>query len=135
MPTKSITKPKFKSEAEEADWYHTKEGHEHSYRTLQKAIRKGKIIVEEKLTIREASKLAKETGKLVVMRNGSGVKPTDPAVLERLLEEARGGITKPVSLRIPQADLEAAKRFAEKTGKGYQTVLKEIIHEGLQRIL
>ncbi len=134
MPTKSTTKPKFKSEAEEADWYHTKEGREHARRTLQKAIHKGTIIVEEKLSIHESSKLARETGKLVIMRNGSSMKPTDPAVLERLLEEARGAITKPVSLRIPQADLDAAKRLAEKTGKGYQTILKDIIHEGLRRV-
>ena len=43
--------------------------------------------------------------------------------------------TQSVSLRIPLADLEAAKKIAEKTGIGYQTVLKEMIHEGLQRVL
>ncbi len=59
-------------------------------------------------------------------------KPT-PAELRELLDEARNGGLTAISLRLPQGDLDAAKRLAAKTGKGYQTILKEIIHEGLQR--
>ena len=134
MPTTSNPKkPRFKSE-EEVEWYHSKAGRAHATRVVQKAIRKGKLVIDEKLSTREAAELAKKTGKVLILRNGSNVKPTDPAVLQKLLDEARGSITKAVSLRIPLADLEAAKKIAEKIGKGYQTVLKEIIHEGLARV-
>ncbi len=125
--------PSFKNEKEEADWLASPAGREHARRSFQKAIRKGRIIVNKKLSILEASRLAKSTGKVVVRRKGSGVRPTDPAVLQKMLEEEQASMTKAVSLRISQGDLDAAKRIAEKTGKGYQTVLKEIIHKGLQR--
>jgi sugar/nucleoside kinase (ribokinase family) len=132
MPTKSTTKkPPFQTEEEEAEWYHSTAGREQAKSAVQKAIRSGKIIIDEQLSPREAAALAKRTGQRVILRKGSHVKRTDPAVLQQLFEEARGAITQAVSLRIPVNDLEAAKRIAEKKGIGYQTVLKEIIHKGL----
>ena len=125
--------PPFQNEQEEADWLASPAGREQARRSFQKAIRHGKIIVNEELSILEASRLAKSTGKAVIRKKDPPGSSTDSTVLERLLEEARGSITKAVSLRISLADLEAAKRVAKKTGKGYQTVLKEIIHEGLLR--
>lgn len=125
------TKPEFRSEAEEADWYHTEAGREHSIRLLRQAIRKGKIVVEEKMTALEAAKLAKETGKLIVIRNGSRKTPRDPAVVTKLLEEARASMTQAISLRLPVRDLDAAKALAAETGRKYQSVLKELIHLGL----
>ena len=134
MPrTSNSKKPHFQSEAEEAEWYHTKAGREHAKRMVQKAIRKGKLVVEEKLTPREAAELAKKTGKRVILRNGSDMKRTDPAVLEKLWEDAIASMTKAISLRLPLGDIEAAKALAAKKGTGYQTVLKELIHEGLHR--
>jgi predicted DNA binding CopG/RHH family protein len=61
------------------------------------------------------------------------VRKTDPKVLERLMEQARESATRAISLRVPIADLERAKRIAEKSGVGYQTVLKQAIREGLKK--
>jgi predicted DNA binding CopG/RHH family protein len=54
-------------------------------------------------------------------------------VLEQLLEQARQNASRAISIRIPIADLEHAKRIAERTGVGYQTVLKRAIREGLKK--
>ena len=40
--------------------------------------------------------------------------------------------TRAISIRIPIADLERAERIADKTGVGYQAVLKRAIREGLK---
>jgi hypothetical protein len=101
MPTKSTNKKQqFKSEAEEADWYHTPEGKRHVSRTFQGALRKGKIAIEDRTSMREANDLAR-SGKLVILKKGTEIKPTGPAVLQKLLEEARASMTRAVSLRIP----------------------------------
>ena len=125
--------PALRSEQEEAEWLASPAGREDARRSFQKAIRKGKIVVNEKMSILEASKLATATGKAIVLRNGPRVKRSDPAVLHNLLEEARGLMTKSISLRLPQRDLDAAKRIAERRGVGYQTVLKQIIAKGLEQ--
>ena len=39
--------------------------------------------------------------------------------------------TKPVTLRLSEADLAKAKAQARKLGKPYQTLLKEVIHQAL----
>jgi predicted DNA binding CopG/RHH family protein len=54
-------------------------------------------------------------------------------VLEQLMEEAKRNATRSISIRVPIADLEQAQQIAEKTGVGYQTVLKQAIREGLKR--
>ena len=41
--------------------------------------------------------------------------------------------TKPVTLRLSEADLAKAKDKARKLRKGYQTLLKEVIHQALLR--
>lgn len=108
-----ITRPDFKSEKEEADWYHTPEGRVYMSQSFKKAAREGRLRI----------------------RNGASTRPATKADLEQLIalaEQARAAVLQPVNLRLPQGDLEAAKRLAEKTGKGYQTILKEIIHEGLK---
>lgn len=38
-----------------------------------------------------------------------------------------------IALRLPAPDLGKAREIAERKGIGYQTLLKMIIHEGLQR--
>ncbi len=58
---------------------------------------------------------------------------TDPKILRELMEQAKENATHPISIRIPIADLERAKRIAEETGVGYQTVLKRAIRLGLQK--
>ena len=41
--------------------------------------------------------------------------------------------TRPMTLRLSEADLAKAKAKARKLGKPYQTFLKEIIHQALSR--
>jgi hypothetical protein len=100
-----------KSEGEEPDWYSTPEGRRQTQREFARALRAGTLSRSHGL------KAAK----------------SDPSVLEQLMEQARERATRPISLRIPIADLECAKRIAEETGIGYQTVLKQAIRKGLTK--
>jgi len=111
MPRKSASVRKFKSEADEADWYATPEGRRQTQREFVRALR------ERKLNRSAGLKTAK----------------TDAKVLERLIEQAKENTMRAISIRVPIADLERAKRIAEKTGEGYQTVLKRAIRAGLRR--
>jgi hypothetical protein len=133
--SKTYKKPEFKSELEEADWYHSPAGKRYTSQKLADAMRKG-IMISEARTPEErkaAMNQARSEGRAVRFKYGLEVKRTDPAVLENLMKRVKAKQTQSVSLRIPLADLEKAKKLAEKTGIGYQTLLKEIIHEGLQR--
>src|SRR4051812_34249861 len=38
-----------------------------------------------------------------------------------------------IALRLPETDLAQARRIATRKGIGYQTLLKMLLHEGLQR--
>lgn len=38
-----------------------------------------------------------------------------------------------IALRLPETDLAQARRLATRKGIGYQTLLKMLLHEGLQR--
>ncbi len=38
-----------------------------------------------------------------------------------------------IALRLPESDLAEARRIATRKGIGYQTLLKMLLHEGLQR--
>lgn len=111
MPRKSTSARKFKSEAEEAGWYATPEGRRQTRREFTRALRTGTL----------------------TRSPGLKVPRTDPKLLERLMEQAKESATRAISLRLPIADLERAKQIAEKTGVGYQTVLKQAIHKGLRK--
>ena len=50
-----------------------------------------------------------------------------------LLARAKEKATQAISLRVPVADIEAAKKIAARRGVGYQTVLKHAIREGLKK--
>jgi hypothetical protein len=100
-----------KSEAEESAWYATPEGRRQTEREFTRALRDGTL-----------SRSA-----------GLRIAKTDSKILERLLEQAKESATRAISIRIPVADLERAKRIAEETGVGYQTVLKQAIREGLRK--
>ena len=39
-----------------------------------------------------------------------------------------------IALRLPSPDLAKAREIAERKGIGYQTLLKMLVHEGLQRV-
>jgi predicted DNA binding CopG/RHH family protein len=111
MPRKSTDVPKFKSNAEEADWYATPQGRRQTQREFSRALTDGTLI----------------------RSTGSRIAKTDPKVLEQLMRQAKQNATRSISIRVPIADLEQAQRIAEKTGIGYQTVLKQAIREGLKR--
>jgi hypothetical protein len=111
MARKSNNASKLKSEAEEANWYATAEGRRQTQREFTRALR---------------------TGALSRSR-GLNVTKSDPRILEQLMEQAKAIATRAISLRVPVADLERAKQIADRTGVGYQTVLKQAIHRGLQK--
>ena len=111
MARRSTNRPSFKSEAEEAQWYATPGGREQTRREFVRALRSGTVV--------RASK--------------ARVQATDTKLLIELMEQAKAQATKAISIRLPIADIEAAKRIADSKGIGYQTVLKQAIRRGLQR--
>ena len=129
------TKPKFKNEAEYVDWLHSPEGRAWNREQNIKAMKKPMLTIETPITLQESVKIMKATGARLHVKKGFKQKPNNPSVIQDILNRAAEKATQAISIRIPIADLEAAKRLAEKTGLGYQTILKDIIHEGLQRAL
>ena len=95
--------PKFKSEAEEADWLSSSAGRRASERDLEKAVLTGEVIVSDKRIMSKKDKEALRSGHLVRYRNGLDVKPTDPAILQELMDRAKAKRTEAVSLHIPVA--------------------------------
>jgi predicted DNA binding CopG/RHH family protein len=100
-----------KAKPGEAGWYATPAGRRQTQRAFARALKEGTLI-------RSA---------------GSKITKSDPKMLEQLMEQARRNATRSISIRVPIADLEQAQEIADKTGVGYQTVLKEAIREGLKR--
>ncbi|MGD0499738.1 MAG: CopG family antitoxin [Bryobacteraceae bacterium] len=43
------------------------------------------------------------------------------------------GATRPTTIRLPIADIETAQQIAEKRGLPYQTYLKGLLHQALER--
>ena len=111
MPRKSTDVTKLKANAGEADWYATPQGRRQTQREFARALKDGTLI----------------------RSNGSKIAKSNPEVLEQLMDEAKRSATRSISLRVPIADLEQAQQIADKTGVGYQTVLKQAIREGLKR--
>lgn len=107
MPRKLM--PDLRSEAEEAAWYATPEGRQQTQREFERALRRGTALRSE----------------------GSKIPRTDAKVLTELVELAKAKATRAISLRLPVADIERARRIAVKQGIGYQTVLKQAIRAGL----
>jgi len=50
---------------------------------------------------------------------------------QRLIGEARS--SKNITIRMPLADLERARQLSAKKGLGYQTFMKMLLHEALER--
>jgi hypothetical protein len=111
MPRKSDKMPNFKTEAEEAAWYATPGGRRQTQREFERALKDGTVIVSD----------------------GSNIPRTDPKILAELVARAKENTTQAISLRVPIADIEAAKKIAARKGVGYQTVLKQAIRDGLKR--
>jgi len=107
MPRKSM--PDLKSEAEEAAWYATPEGRRQTRREFERALKSGALLRSD----------------------GARIPHTDAKALAALMEQAKAKATQPISLRLPFADIERARKIAAKQGIGYQTVLKHAIRAGL----
>ena len=110
MPRKSTDDAKSKANME-PDWYATPQGRRQTQREFASALKAGTLI----------------------RSNGSKIAKSNSRLLEQLMDDAKRNATRSISLRVPIADLEQAQQIAEKTGVGYQTVLKQAIREGLKR--
>jgi hypothetical protein len=111
MARKSTERLAFKSEAEEADWYVTPQGRQQTQREFERALRVG----------------------AVTRLSGAKLERTDAKVLAEIMEQAKAKATKAISIRLPIADIELAKRIAESEGIGYQAVLKQALRKGLKK--
>jgi len=111
MPRKSTDVVRLKSNAEEAAWYATPQGRRQTQREFARALKDGTLIRSP----------------------GSKIAKSDAKMLQQLIENAKRNATRSISIRVPIADLEQAQQIAERTGVGYQTVLKQAIREGLKR--
>jgi predicted DNA binding CopG/RHH family protein len=49
------------------------------------------------------------------------------------IEQGKTTTLRAISIRLPVADIELAKKIAGKRGIGYQTLLKHAIREGLRK--
>ena len=128
--------PHFESEAEEANWLSSPEGMRFLMRKQREARKRGTIRIEGRSNedFRKGMDLARSTGKSVKFVNGLDVTPTDPAKLREILNRVKAkSEMKMIALRLPVADIEAAKRLASKHGVGYRILLKEIIHAAVQQ--
>ena len=96
VPQVRLRLPKFKNEAEEADWW---DAHpEVITRAFERAY--GKKVLARVL--------------------GESATPKRPP-------------TKTVTIRLPVEDVARARRLAARKGLGYQTLVKTLLHEALQR--
>jgi predicted DNA binding CopG/RHH family protein len=59
------------------------------------------------------------------------IKQKQPLTLGSLLRGAKP--SQPITLRIPQEDLETARRLAARKGLGYQTYIKMLLREALAK--
>jgi predicted DNA binding CopG/RHH family protein len=59
------------------------------------------------------------------------MKQKKPLTLGALLQAAKP--SQPVTLRIPKEDLETARRLAARKGLGYQTYIKMLLRDALER--
>src|SRR5260370_10835538 len=94
--TKRPLAPKFKTEAEEAQWWY-----------------KNRDMVEKEF--------------MKAIRNGT----VGRGIAQRLASVARE--SKNITIRMPVTDIDRARDLAEKKGIGYQTYMKMLLHEALDR--
>lgn len=111
MARKLVERGKRASEAKEAAWYATPEGRAQTQREFERALRAG----------------------AVTHSSGAKITRTEAGLLTELMEQAKAKATRAISIRLPVADIELAKRIALDEGIGYQTVLKQAIRKGLSR--
>jgi predicted DNA binding CopG/RHH family protein len=52
----------------------------------------------------------------------------------KLVAKLRRANSVQIALRLPSPDIAKAREIAERKGIGYQTLIKMLVHEGLQRV-
>lgn len=103
MKKKPIVIPGFVNEAQEADWWASREGREF---------------------IKQKSAGVGRTG---AARKGDAPRGS------RLVSQLNKAATIQIALRLPEPDVAKARELATRKGIGYQTLLKMLVHEGLRR--
>lgn len=94
-----------------------------------KALRLPRFANEEE----EATWWASPEGREFVKEQPALMKPKASGGSKLVAKLARAGSVQ-IALRLPSPDLAKARELAERKGIGYQTLLKMIVHEGLQRV-
>jgi predicted DNA binding CopG/RHH family protein len=77
----------------------------------------------------EADWWASRAGRDYVKRKSSGLKATGSNLVAKLNKKS----SIQIAIRLPEADIAQARKLAERKGLGYQTLLKMLVHEGLER--
>jgi len=72
-------------------------------------------------------KIMVEDNLMHAMQSGTA----DKGSAQRLLKEARA--SKNITIRMPLADLERARKISARKGLAYQTFMKMLLHEALDR--
>jgi predicted DNA binding CopG/RHH family protein len=67
------------------------------------------------------------------LKQQSASKPAPARTGSRLVAQLNKAASVQIALRLPALDLEQAREIAARKGIGYQTLLKMLVHEGLQR--
>jgi len=82
----------------------------------------------------EADWWASRAGRDYVRRRSAeaqlkGAKPAG----SRLIAQVNKKSSVQIAIRLPESDLEQARKIADRKGIGYQTLIKMLVHEGLRR--
>ena len=96
--------PAFKNESEEADWWASREGRDYA---------------KQKSAVNQEATQTRSQGQKI---GGS-----------RLVDNLNRKRSVQIAIRLPEADIEQARKIASRKGIGYQTLLKMLVHEGLER--
>lgn len=82
----------------------------------------------------EADWWASRDGRTFVkLRSAEAKSKAMRAVGSRLIAQIAKKSSIQIAIRLPEADLERARKIATRKGIGYQTLIKMLVHEGLQR--
>ena len=82
----------------------------------------------------EADWWASRTGRAYLRRKSNEARAKGiKFVGSRLVAELNKKNTTQIALRLPEPDIKQARIIAARKGIGYQTLLKMILHEGLER--
>ena len=79
----------------------------------------------------EANWWASREGRAFLKQRAAASKKTVKG--SRLVTQLNRTPSVQIALRLPEPDVEKARKLAQRKGIGYQTLLKMLVHEGLRR--